>query len=369
MGIRRVSLGLAIVTLLTATLLAQQTVHVIAPPAVGLPAEADSAGITKFSFIAYGDTRGQLNGEEQQPEHARIIDGMLQAIKTQAAAGFPVRFVVQSGDGVTNGGVVEQWNLRFTSLIEQLTLEGGVPFFFAVGNHDLGPQGVPEADRLRNAFTAMSRLWPEEGSPRRLDGYAAFAFGFGQYFFITLDSNIVNDTTQLAWVTRQLEGLDRRRYANVVAFFHHPPITSGSHGGETVVESNSEAMRKIYLPLFRRHHVRLLLAGHDHLLDHWVEHYEDEQGWHRMDQVVTGGGGAPTYVYRGEPDLARYVKTAEPQRVRIDHLAKPGWETSDNPHHFVVFDVDGDRLWIQVMATSPVPFRPYGSARVELVDP
>jgi 3',5'-cyclic AMP phosphodiesterase CpdA len=295
---------------------------------------------------------------------------MLAAIPKEAAAGFPVRFVMQSGDAVTSGGDVAQWNLTFTSLIERLTREGGLPFFFAVGNHDIGgaPAGSGEWDRLHNVATAMSGLWPAEGSPRRLDRSAAFAFGFGQYFFIALDSNISTDDTQRTWVRRQLEGLDRRRYPHIVAFFHHPPITSGAHGGPTTVEPQSVAIRNLYLPLFRRHHVRMIIAGHDHLLDHWVEYYADDGGIHRMDQIVSGGGGAPTYLYRGEPDLARYLAEAAPARVRIEHLVRPGSDASDNPHHFLIFEIDGDQIWIQAVGTGPTPFLPYGRQRIELSD-
>src|SRR5687768_7196116 len=51
-------------------------------PAV-LPDESETAGITKFSFIAYGDTRGQADGSELQYEHGRIVDAMLEAIRAR----------------------------------------------------------------------------------------------------------------------------------------------------------------------------------------------------------------------------------------------------------------------------------------------
>src|SRR5258706_5399766 len=120
---------------------ASGTVRSIAAPTVPLPAESESADVRKFSFIAYGDTRGQVDGQELQPDHTRVIDAMLATIAAEKAAGFPVRFVIQSGDAVTSGGVVDQWNLRFIPLIERLMHDGGVPYFFAVGNHDVG--GAP----------------------------------------------------------------------------------------------------------------------------------------------------------------------------------------------------------------------------------
>src|SRR5262249_47362543 len=155
---------------------------------------------------------------------------------------------------------------------------------------------------------------PPEGSPRRLAGYATYAFGYGNLFALVLDSNIPSDPLQLAWVTAQLEHLDRARFPLVVAFFHHPAFTSGQHGGPKV-EPQSEAIRTIYNPLFRKHHVRMTIAGHDHLLDHFIERYSHNGTDYRRDDVVTGGGGAPTYRYTGEPDLTQYTLAAAPEHV------------------------------------------------------
>jgi hypothetical protein len=43
---------------------------------------------------------------------------------------------------------------------------------------------------LRNYFAANARLIPPEGSPRRLNGYPTYSFGFGNTFFIAFDSAI-----------------------------------------------------------------------------------------------------------------------------------------------------------------------------------
>jgi hypothetical protein len=114
--------------------------------------------------------------------------------------------------------------------------------------------------------------------------------------------------------------------------------------------------------------VRLIIAGHDHLYDHFIEHYDDGTGTHRMDHIVTGGGGGPIYTYTGEQDLAAYAAAAAPDRVRVEHPVRPGKLAGDNPHHFVVIEVDGDRLWLQVIATVAAPFLPYGQPRIELAD-
>src|SRR6202790_3072262 len=86
------------------------TVRPIDPARVVLPPEPASARVTRFSFIAYGDTRGQADGQELQLEHGRIVGAMLDAIRGRASGDFPVRFIVQSGDAVTAGSVAAQWN-------------------------------------------------------------------------------------------------------------------------------------------------------------------------------------------------------------------------------------------------------------------
>jgi 3',5'-cyclic AMP phosphodiesterase CpdA len=352
---------------------APERVRAIAPPATALPAEQDSRGVARFSFIVYGDTRGRRDGLEVQYEHSLIVDSMLARIKQLAATPYPVRFVIQSGDAVLNGRDTRQWNVSFTPLIDRLTKDGNVPYFLVPGNHDV--TSAPLADSperqigLRNYFDAVSALIPRDGSPRRLSGQPAYAFGYGNTFVVSLDSNIAGDDKQFQWIKSQLEGLDRARYVNVIAFFHTPPFSSGPHGG-AIVEAPAAALRAKYMPLFRAHHVRAVFAGHEHIFEHWVERYVDGAGPHRMDLIVTGGGGAPLYTYQGEPDLRDYLKAGEASKVAVEHLVKPGVERGGSPYHFLIIRVDGDSLDLEVVGVDwGVGFQPYRSNKVELRDP
>ena len=133
------------------------------------------------------------------------------------------------------------------------------------------------------------------------------------------------------------------------------------------LEPQTTAIRELYMPLFRRHHVRMIITGHDHLYDHWVEHYTDNGTTYRMDNLVTGGGGAPRYTYSGEPPLAAYLAAGAGQQARVDHLTKPGTAITDNPHHFVIVQVDGDSLSLEVVGIGPEVYAPYdGQAKIEL---
>jgi hypothetical protein len=357
----------------TATAQPREGIRAIAPPRRRLPPEADSASVTRFSFIVYGDTRGRRDGEALQYEHSLVVDSALATIKRLEAAERPVAFVLQTGDAVVNGRDPKQWNASFVGLINRLTTDGGVPYFLAPGNHDVtGAAALTDPGRrdgLGNYLSAVADLIPPEGAPRRLAAYPTYAFGYGNAFVIALDSNIAADDRQYEWVKSQLEALDRRHYRHVIAVFHHPPFSSGPHGGPKL-EAPSAALRANYLPLFRAHGVAMTLSGHEHLFEHWVERWQDADGRrHRMDHVVTGGGGAPIYPYRGEPDLAEYLAAGAADRVALEHLARPGVERGDNPYHYVVVEVDGEELRLEVIGVDwGRDYQPYRSRRANLRD-
>jgi hypothetical protein len=349
------------------------SVAALVPPRTPFPAEAATAGTTRFSFIMYGDTRGRHDGSEVQAEHQLVIESMLSTIRKAAATPDPIRFVVQSGDAIQNGSVAAELNVSYAPLINRLMREGDVSYFLAVGNHDVG-NSVDLADArrmsgLRNYFAANAKLIPVEGSPRRLAGYPTYAFGYGNTYFISVDSDIPDDSTQLAWMRSQLAGLDRRRYTNVAVFFHHPPFSSGPHGGAKL-ERQAASIRSKWMPLFHQYHVRLLLAGHEHLFEHWVERYTDASGAHRIDEIVSGGGGAPLYAYTGEPDVHAYVAENAAAKVSLEHLARPSSDPGANPLHYVVVHVDGDRFNIEVVGVDwGKGFAPYRSSTATLSDP
>ena len=167
----------------------------------------------------------------------------------------------------------------------------------------------------------------------------------------------------------QLEGLDRTRFTHVVAFFHHPAYSSGPHGG-TTIERPTLAVRANYMPLFRRHNVEMLFTGHEHFFEHFVERYRDAAGQpRRIDQIVSGGGGAPLYTYQGEPDLRAYTEASGADSARVTHLVRPGVKAGDNAYHYTVVHVDGARVWVEVIGVDwGAGYAPYQSNKSVLGD-
>jgi hypothetical protein len=223
-----------------------------------LPSESGSSRITRFSFLAYGDTRGRHDGVELQAEHTLVVESMIAAIKRAETTSDPIRFVLQSGDAVVNGSIAKQLSVSYIPLINRLTQEGGVPYFLSVGNHDVGSSldlaDPRRVEGLRNYFAANARLIPPEGSPRRLNGYPTYSFGFGNTFssrstrrFPTTKSSLIGSRrNSLARST----SISQRRAVFISRYLIGAAWWSDDRA--FVAHPANEVM-----PMFRQYHVRL----------------------------------------------------------------------------------------------------------------
>lgn len=356
--------------LIPATTASVVAVRTIIAPKTLLPAEETSAGVQKFSFLVYGATGGRNDATELQYEHSLLINSMLGTIRHQNKTDYPVRFVVQSGDTVANGRDTQQLNTSFVQLVNKLTSEGDVPYFLVPGDQEVSPADAlqhPERQRgLQNLLGLQGNLIPAEGSPRRLATYPTYAVGYGNTLVLVFDSNIANDEKQYEWVSAQLEGLNRDRFKNVIALCHHPAFSSGAFGART--EPMTTIIRNRYLPLFRKHRVKLFITGHERAFEHWAERYQGESGKaQRLDHIVMGSGGAPVQAYVGEPDTREYLRMFSAENILLERLAKPAFESSGNPYHYLLVLVDGEDITLEVVGVDwGRDFQPYRSNKTNL---
>lgn len=135
-----------------------------------------------------------------------------------------------------------------------------VPMFPAVGNHDLEVDSGAAYDR---AFHV-----PDSPAGR------AYSFDYGPAHFVALDTT-ADLRAQARWLDADLAST---RLPWRVVFMHHPPYSSGGHHG------SNDDVRRALSPVFARHGVQLVFAGHDH-------HYERSRASNGTVYVVTGGGG------------------------------------------------------------------------------
>ena len=116
-------------------------------------------------------------------------------------------------------------------------IDAGAALLAVLGNHDVAGPG--------NAEGQVDAL----GLPGRW-----YATDLGGTLFVGLDSTQVGNARQLAWLESTLAGSDA---ATVIVGMHHPAYSAGRHG-------STDAVQDLWVPLFRRYGVDLVLAGHDH---------------------------------------------------------------------------------------------------------
>ena len=70
--------------------------------------------------------------------------------------------------------------------------------------------------------------------------------------------------------------------------------------------------------------------------------------------------GALHCTVRGDPETADYLKAYKDEKVALERIVKPGPNPSDNPYHYVIVEVDGDKLKVDVIGVDwGSGFQPY----------
>ncbi len=125
-----------------------------------------------------------------------------------------------------------------------------------IGNHD---QATGNASPYLDIFTL-----PQNG---QAGGVASgteryYSFDYANVHFLCLDSASSARTTNGAMFTWARADLQATAQEWIIAFWHHPPYSKGSHNSDT--ESGLVEMRQNFNPLLEEYGVDLVLCGHSH---------------------------------------------------------------------------------------------------------
>lgn len=127
------------------------------------------------------------------------------------------------------------------------------------GNHDVVRPGA--LDDYYDFFT-LPTAGECGGVPSGSEAY--YAFDHGNVHFICLDSQDESrapNGPMLTWLAQDLAATTREW---LVAFWHHPPYSKGSHDSDTDTGGKQREMRENALPLLEAAGVDLVLTGHSH---------------------------------------------------------------------------------------------------------
>lgn len=193
-------------------------------------------------FVLIGDTG---TGTEKQHQLAKV----LLASRTT----FPYEFVLLVGDNLYGGEKPSDYKAKFEDVYRPI-IDQKVKFYAALGNHD------EPAQRFYEHFN--------------MNGKEYYRFTKGNTSFYALNSNYM-DKKQLEWLQSEL-AKDTSEWK--IAFFHHPPYSSGgAHGSDT-------QLREVVEPIFVKYRVNAVLAGHEH----FYERIKPQKG---IFYFISGAGG------------------------------------------------------------------------------
>ena len=194
----------------------------------------------------------------------------------------PLDLFVHVGDMAYSRGRDGEFNARFFRPYRS-TLSS-VSCWPAPGNHEM--KKANSTDQSGPYFEAY--LLPTAGECGGLSSgtEAYYSFDYGPIHFVSLDSSgdaIEPDGAMLKWLEEDLASTDKKW---IIAFFHHPPYSRGSHTSASYGDSYGRLvrMREIAIPVLEAGGVDLVLAGHSHI-------YERSA----LIQGVYGYGEAPSH--------------------------------------------------------------------------
>lgn len=217
-----------------------------------------------------------------------------------------------------------------------------------LGNHDgHTSNSSDESGPYYDSFT-LPRAGEAGGVPSGTEAY--YSFDYANIHFVCLESFETDRSVNgpmLTWLQADLDATDQPW---IIAFWHHPPYSKGSHNSDSSTEMIQ--MRENALPILEATGVDLVLAGHSHsyersfLLD---GHYDTSDTLDPETMILDSGDGSPG----GD---GAYSKTDLAHRGAVYAVAGSSGKTSNGPLNHpamyvslrrlgsMVLEIDGNRL-------------------------
>jgi hypothetical protein len=133
----------------------------------------------------------------------------------------------------------------------------------SMGNHEGGTsRGMTGIGPYYDAYVLPTKA-EAGGLPSGKEAF--YSFDFGNVHFVCLDSHDLSrkpDGEMALWLRADLE---RTKAKFLIAYWHHPPYTLGSH--DSNVEHQLVEMRTHIMPILESGGVDLVLSGHSHIYE------------------------------------------------------------------------------------------------------
>ena len=216
-----------------------------------------------------------------------------------------------------------------------------------LGNHDgHTASSADESGPYYDIFT-LPRQGESGGVASGTEAY--YSFDYGTIHFVCLDSyDSDNDpgSPMLTWLENDLSATTQPW---LIAFWHHPPYTKGSHDSDG--EGRLIDMRENVLPILEAHGVDLVLGGHSHSYERsfYLNGHYDDSDTLVASMLVDGGDGredgdGPYTRDGGSTYGAVYIVAGSSGKVSSAPLDHPAMFANFEELGSLVVDIDGTTL-------------------------
>ncbi|HLP49452.1 MAG TPA: metallophosphoesterase [Chitinophagales bacterium] len=165
------------------------------------------------------------------------------------------------GDNVYTDGTDEEYQTGMFDIYPEVlrsTVSRPCP-----GNHDYGAINAISNDGPYYQNFTMPKLGEAGGVPSNEEGY--YSYDYGNIHFVSLNSEMllwyISSNSQMCnWLRNDLAN---NQQPWVIAYWHQPPYTKGSHDSDDAF-SNMSFMRTNIVPILEEYGVDIVLTGHSH---------------------------------------------------------------------------------------------------------
>jgi hypothetical protein len=336
--------------------------------------EVTVSGLTPSTryFYAVGDSGGNLAGGDanhafetsplpgtRTPFRVWVLgdsgtaDAKAIAVRN-AYLGYPgsddTQALLMLGDNAYNDGTDAQFQAAVFAMYP--TILRRTPLWPTFGNHDAkSASSATQTGPYYDIFT-LPRLAEAGGVASGTEAY--YSFDIGNVHFVCLDSQgslRQPGSAMLLWLEADLASTQQDW---IVAYWHHPPYSKGSHDSDNPLETPSLQFRQWVLPVLEAHGVDLVLTGHSHSYERsmLLDRHYGLSSTLAPGMVLDGGDGNPTgdgAYQKGKlgpapHDGTVYAVAGSSGTAVGGPLDHPVMAVSLNLLGSVVLDVDGSRL-------------------------
>jgi hypothetical protein len=270
---------------------------------------------------------------------------------TNFSRGQPADVLLMLGDNAYNSGTQAEYQRALFNFIPDVLRK--TLLWSTMGNHETYSPGNPGPFPYIDIFSPPI-AGEAGGVPSGTEFY--YSFDYGNIHFVCLDSEISSRATNGAMAQWLEQDLAANTKDWLIAFWHSPPYTKGSHNSDSLTDSGGamNQMRENILPILEAHGVDLVLSGHSHcyersfLLDGHYGFSHTLQPWMKKDggDGRTNGTGAYRKTTAGPAprEGAVYIVAGSSGFATFGTMNHPAMAVSYLRMGSLILDIDGHRL-------------------------